>query len=343
MTQLSDLFSIKLFNEMLNTGMLRVQIHPEFPDLRIANYTEAAQFSRTWNEVTRACRGLIFNARSGEVLARPFQKIHNWDEAEAPRITWDAPLFSWSDKEDGSLGIMYRRPDGLYAIATRGSFASDQAVHATDVISDALPEQAIEMMDAGYTPLFEIVYPENRIVLDYGGRDELIPLGYIHIETGAYVPSYTNGIRTFDDIRQDLSRDNAEGWVVWLDPYKAVKIKQADYIELHRVVTGLNRKSIWRAMSEYRYPELLDAVPDELYDYVESVHDDLAEQFMVIEAKVEEYYYAAGADAGTQKQFALNVQEQVPRYLQGLVFSARSGKNLGAAIWKMIEPQGGER
>lgn len=326
-------------------GFIREQFHPEFPELRILNYTEAAQFAREWNYVTRACRGLIYNAETGEVLARPFPKIHNWDEADAPRITWDAPLYSWSNKEDGSLGIMYVRPDGEIAIATRGSFASEQAIHATALINaEGYGVGYHDLLEAGNTPLFEIVYPENRIVLDYGDRDELIYLGYIDNLTGAYYPDRAYVEKTFDDLRQDLSRENAEGWVAWLSPFKAVKIKQADYVELHRVVTGLNRKSIWRALSTGTYEDLLNAVPDELYEYVTGVATELMGSFVAILGRTKVYYHAAGGEAEpNQKQFALNVQEQVPRNMQGLVFSLRAGKDISPAIWKMIEPVGGER
>ena len=347
--QLTDLFSLDDLKSNVDQGFIRAQIHPNFPELVILNYTEAAQFSRAWNKVTRMCRGLIWNTETGEVLARPFQKIHNWDEAEAPRITWEAPLFHWSNKEDGSLGIVYVRPDGALAVATRGSFASEQAWHATSKLAEFTDvNQAFlrSMIEEGYTPLYEIVYPENRIVLDYGDVDRLFPLGFIHIATGAYVPAQgSNKVRRFEDVIQDLSRPNSEGWVVWLDPYKAVKIKQADYVELHRVVTGLNRKSIWRAIVEDRFTELVEAVPDELYAYVTGVRDELSEDVDNIYKNVVWYesLAASTAEDKSQKAFAIEVKSIVPVRLQGLVFSLHAGKDIRPAIWKSVEPIGGER
>ena len=52
------------------------------------------------------------------------------------RIESDAPV-EVTDKMDGSLGILYRRPDGVCAIATRGSFASDQALEANKIWSES--------------------------------------------------------------------------------------------------------------------------------------------------------------------------------------------------------------
>lgn len=41
-------------------------------DLLIFNYTELAQYKAEWNFFERVSRGLIINARTGEVVARPF-------------------------------------------------------------------------------------------------------------------------------------------------------------------------------------------------------------------------------------------------------------------------------
>lgn len=341
-TKLYELFDLDLFSQMCGEGMVRTQFHPDFPELVIANYTEAAQFSRTWNDVTRVCRGLIFNNDTLEVLARPFQKIHNWDENEAPRITWEAPLFHWSNKEDGSLGIIYPRPDGVLAVATRGSFASDQAIHATALLHEHKGGGVgyDQYMEAGYTPLVEIIYPENRIVLDYSDYDDIVDLGFIHIPTGAYVPPSGTFTRTFADLIQDLSRPNSEGWVAWLDPYKAVKVKQADYVELHRIVTGLNEKSVWRAIRDGVFEEMLEQLPDELFEWAKNVAQELHDTAENLYTRASEYFTKAGGYEGSQKQFALNVQEQVPRHVQGLVFSLRSGKDIKTAIWKNLEPSG---
>lgn len=40
---------------------------------------------------------------------------------------------------------------------------------------------------AGWTYLFEIIYPSNRIVLDYGRTDDLMLLGAVQISTGTAV------------------------------------------------------------------------------------------------------------------------------------------------------------
>lgn len=346
MVLLDEILDLSLLAEMLDDGYVREQSHPDFPELRILNYSEKTQFERKWNDVTRITRGLIYNADTHEVLARPFQKIHNWDEAEAPRIVDDQILYSYSNKYDGSLGIGYIRPDGRAAIATRGSFASEQAMHATAMLWAEEYERGITEKDiiatikTGMTPLFEIVFPANRIVLDYGSLDDLIPLGCIWISSGVYTPESYSGDRTMHDLLMDLSRDNSEGWVAWLTAYKAVKIKQSDYVELHRIVTGLNRKSVWRAIRDELLDELLVKLPDELYDWATQVALELELEFQRI---YQDAIISTPKGHADQKSFALAVQAEVSPELRGLVFAMRAGKDIRDTIWRMIEPIGGER
>src|SRR6185369_15422771 len=111
--------------------------------------------------------------------ARPFAKFFNHGQPGAPGIDLTEPV-AVSDKADGSLGILY--PDGAgWAVATRGSFASDQARHATALLATRYPDFT---PPPGLTVLFEIIYPANRIVLDYQGLDDLVLLGAVDIATG---------------------------------------------------------------------------------------------------------------------------------------------------------------
>lgn len=356
MVNMHEIVDPDLLVEEIQAGYIRVRQHPLYPELSILNYSEKTQFEHHWNDATRICRGLIINTRTDEVIARPFHKIHNFDEAEAPKIEWDQVVYHWSDKVDGSLGIVYRNPDGLLEVATRGSFESEQAKHATDRLryaEPALHEFFSAEIDFGNTPLVEIIYPENRIVVDYGGVDALIYLGSIQIETGAYFSGYGNkGNRTFGELMMDLSRPNSEGWVVWSSAYKAVKLKQADYIELHRIVTGLNRKSVWRALSEGFdvYVKMLESLPDELHAWAKEVGSELAHEYgrkvMTIDSLYVDVLVAMedeGIAHDDRKGFALTVQKVVPKELQGYMFSLADSKDIQAKVWRSIEPEGGDR
>lgn len=352
MTRLDDVLDLHDLAEMLDLGFVRERSHPTYPQLRILNYSEKAQYENVWNATTKACRGLIYNAYTLEVLARPFAKFFNYGQDADLQIDLDAPVYHVGDKADGSLGILYLLPGGAPAIATRGSFDSDQARHATKLLHDSgLAWVHAEEVEEGFTRLYEIIYPENRIVLNYGDRDELINLGWVRIDNGAYIPpswsARNNAIENLRTVRQVIEaepRVNAEGYVVWLDPFTAVKFKQEDYVALHRIVTGLNKKSIWRALKDDTYDELIEQIPDELFDWADGVAGELYDQFVFIESAAIAAFHGNGGFSGSQKEFALSVQQSVTdQKIRGLVFSLRNEKSLTDSIWKMLEPVGGER
>lgn len=281
MSRLADLFDLSLFDAMVDGGYVRVQTHPDLP-LSIANYSEKTQYENCWNPVTLACRGLIYNA-DGRIVARPYRKFFNYgDDTNTGPLDLVAPAVV-TDKLDGSLGIAYPAPDGP-AIATRGSFTSDQALHATALLRQRYPDW---QLPGGCTALFEIVYPENRIVVDYGNLDTLILHGLVSLRDG-YV--YQSGLTDADwpgpiaerflyatlaDALAAPARPNAEGFVV-LVGQQMVKIKQEDYVRLHRIITGLNAKTVWEWLGEGKtVGDLCATVPDDFHGWIESVAAEL--------------------------------------------------------------------
>ena len=165
------------FDEWKSLGEVNVKHNNE---LTLFNYTAKAQYEARWNFFETVSRGLILNNVTGRIVARPFEKFFNWGEGGR---TTDAPIDYVMEKLDGSLGIMYEH-EGEFKIATRGSFDSDQAIWATEFIQSKKrhPKDTV----GEYTLLFEIIYPDNRIVVDYGQREDLVLLALRHNPTGAY-------------------------------------------------------------------------------------------------------------------------------------------------------------
>jgi hypothetical protein len=130
MTLLHDVLDPAELADAIGNGLVRLQRHPTLPFV-IYNYTEACQYSAAWTPVTLACRGLVVDA-GGRIAARPMAKFFNHSESHAPVLEPGAKV-SVTDKMDGSLGVIYHDGSG-WAVATRGSFASDQAQHATGVL-----------------------------------------------------------------------------------------------------------------------------------------------------------------------------------------------------------------
>lgn len=329
----------------IRAGYVTERFHPEFDDLAILNYTDRCQFDNHWTEVTKQTRGLIYHRGTGDIIARPFGKFYNYgDAANTGDLDPDAPIMSVHNKWDGSLGIRYRRPDGRYAIATRGSFASEQALHATDLLNQE-PE-SVPAPAHGYTDLFEIIYPDNRIVLDYGDRDELVFLGQVDIETGNYSPvrrSDEPTARTLREVIELPPRPNAEGWVVWLDPRRAVKFKQDDYLALHRIVSNLTVKEVWRQMRAANFHNFAAALPDEFHQWARDTARMLREQWMlVVNAARVDKRRLDDQHLPDRKSQALWVQANVESTYRGFVFSMLDNKDITDAAWRMVEPKGAQ-
>lgn len=326
-------FDRERLDTLVSDGWLRSQRHPD-ADLWIYNYTERTQYENFWTPETLVCRGLILDA-DGNVVARPFAKFFNYGTAQAAQIP--AEPFVVTEKIDGSLGILYRL-DGGHFIATRGSFTSEQAAEGTAM----LREQEIEAAP-GVTPLFEIVYPANRIVVDYGGRRELILLAAICNETGRDkpLPRYSGPVvdrHDHADVDALAAQEapNREGFVVSFESGFRVKVKFAEYVRLHKIVTGVNARMIWEAM---RAGDSLDAlltdVPDEIHDWITKTRASLQAAYDAVEAAAREVFDAR-PDTDDRKTLAA--------YFIGsganpaVLFRMLDGKPHADLIWKSIRP-----
>lgn len=371
---IEDLFDFAKFLDYQLDGYVRVQEHPHLP-LYIANYTERAQFEKKWDDITLACRGLIFNNETGEIVARPFKKFFNYSEYPPNKLSLFKAV-EITDKMDGSLGIMYAGVGGHPYIATRGSFASPQAKVGSALLTEKYP--AVRIVH-GYTMLFEIVYPQNRIVLNYGDTEDLFLLGAVEIETGRVLNQYeaaqvgrwpgpvtenvppvsysyeTGGpptrVTTLEDALRLANRENKEGVVVrYVDDDLMLKIKQDDYVALHKLVTGLTERRVWEALGEGKtVQEICEPLPDEFHDWVKGVAEDLEASYDAILDEIEEVLIHAQEelreagygvlDEVPRKEWAMLIKEH--RYA-GFIFGLLDGVDIRPKIWKTLRPVGAE-
>lgn len=323
-----------------------VQKHPT-SDLYIYNYTQKAQFDRVWTPETKMCRGLIARG-NGDIVARPFPKFFNVEEVTARGEKIPVEPFEVFDKLDGSLGILYRDDDGRLQIATRGSFTSEQAIEGTRIFEE---RYAHLPFGGTYTYLFEIIYPSNRIVVDYGGMRDLVLLTVIQTDSemelpyeviaGTYqglipVVERFDGIDDLERIRQ-LERDDREGVVVRFASGYRVKAKWAEYVRLHRLVTGVTARTLWEELRDGNdTAQLVERVPDEFHAWVQATEGNLRRAYDHIEIAAREAHERV-ALLPTRKEQAMALQGDPYR---GLVFSMLDGKPHADAIWRMIKPAG---
>lgn len=316
-------------------GYLQIGRHPSAP-LLIHNYSQATQYERHWTPETLMSRGLVTDLQ-GQVVARPFGKFFNLEE----HVSLMGPLpeepFEVYEKMDGSLGILYHW-EGKTAIATRGSFESEQALRATQIFQRKYSHLRL---DPDLTYLVEIIYPENRIVVDYGAMEDLVLLAVMHTATGQELPLPDMGlplVRRYDGVTElealkAIQDANKEGFVVRFQGGLRVKIKFDEYVRLHRILTGVSTRTVWEALLQgTSLEEFLQGVPDEFYKWLRRVEQDLRGQFAAIEAVCEQEYRSFATRKEAADYFLNHCTH--PHVL----FRMLDGRGYDELIWKMLKP-----
>ena len=295
---LSEIMDVELLKDMVDREYILTSRHPDDSDMIVLCYGKRAQMEGKWNDATKTARGLIIRSSQDDfsdayILQRPWAKFFtlsqmesgwsdgnmtpHWmlgdDEDEAPQIPsidlskldFDAPA-EVTDKMDGSMLVLYRDPKGNPAVATKGSFKSEQAIQFTQMLqqNEKFRNAAERLLQehSDTTFLFEGVGPgKNQIVLSYDKVD-ISMIGAVQKNTGLYesTSDYTNiwskekGLNTAETLPAKTlnealklpDRENREGMVIRIisdNPKKQmqVKIKQEDYLQLHKMRTVFSK------------------------------------------------------------------------------------------------------
>ncbi len=325
----------ELLLEMINLGFVIKNKHPT-EELYIYNYTQKTQFERVWNEITLACRGLILD-ENHNIVARPFAKFFNlgeFENQEIPNLKFDV-----FEKMDGSLGILYFNKNKAF-IASRGSFNSNQSIKGNELLQTKYAD-SISKLDHKKTYLFEIIYPENRIVLDYGKEESLVLLAIVDTQTGTEFPLEDLGFpivkkyNGIDDVRKlkDLELSDKEGFVIQYSNNYRLKIKFSEYLRLHRMITQVSTINIWEYLkTEQSLDEVLEKVPDEFFEWVKNTKNKLVSEFETIENQCKIDFKILE----TQKETA--IYYMTCKY-PSILFSMMNNRNYNSIIWKMIRPE----
>lgn len=328
---MSDIPSRAKLDEYVKMGLVRSQTHPTLP-LTIYVYTELAAFERLWNSVTTQCRGLVVDD-TGRCVVRCLPKFFNEDEPHAlcdvPKDV--APVVL--NKLDGSLIQVANDEQYGLVVTSKGSFESDQAKWARQIIADLYQT---DLFEHGLTYIFELIHPENRIVLDYGNTKALFLLAVKDTQGGQEYDIFSKRFAEFDrvDVIPNLEKHMAElveGVVVKTGEHR-YKLKTGEYLRLHRIVTEFTPKRVWEALMTGDSLESQN-MPEEFDKWLQDTISELQGAHQVI-ADAAQDEYSRTLDM-TPKEIGL---AQGLKY-KGLVFSLRNGKDIAPAIWKMVKPK----
>lgn len=307
-------------------GYIGWQPHPNYPHLRIYNYSNSCTFDKAWNDFTRISRGLVLDIKNQKVIATPFEKFFNYGEAinQIPH----GP-FETFEKLDGSLLILYHY-DNKWLTATRGSFISEQAKWAQKWLDTNINKQ---YLDVKSTYLCEIIYPENRIVVKYDYSGLVFLAGYdsgglefqfkenLAKRLGFKLPKvHQHGnIEELLEIAKTLPA-NDEGFVVKFQSGFRVKIKGDEYCRIHRLISNCTPLAVW---DSFRKCDDLGAIkmqlPEEFQVDMDNILKILKDYFITYEAELEGLvnYYKEYTDKqlGLEKECPAGFLKSVKKFV----------------------------
>ncbi len=384
-------YDLNILNDYIERGLVIKQVHPTLP-LSIYNYSRTCQYGAQWDDITLNCRGLVLD-NEGNVIAKPFPKFFNYEEHTAEEIPNEP--FEVFEKMDGSLGIYFYyereltyteryklwfngnyetgmeyceeivpnfddpyyhptpKTKGGWYMATRGSFTSEQAIKGMEI---AKKYNYDRICVPGFTYLFEIIYPENRIVVDYGKDERLVLLSIVNPEgneipyediemDGWDIVNRYDGVSDYTKLKGMISND-AEGYIIRFKNGMRMKIKGDEYVRLHRILTNFSTTDIWELlMNKGDMDEFLERVPDEFDKWVKSTISELKYAFFQISERAgklhDGFRYGKYGDVypePTKKEFAEFVLKQ-QEILRPVMFAMWDKKPYDDIIWKLIRPK----
>ena len=337
-------------------GKIFLNSHPTKP-LWIANYTPQVQFKGEWSELLMMCRGLVVD-ENGNIIARPFKKFFNLHEHlnnpdKLPPIP-KTKKFDVYEKLDGSLIILFWY-DGEWEVASRGSFISEHAKKAREMIENKYGFY-INRFDKSKTHLFELIAPEFRIVVNYGDMEELFLLAIIETksgkEDGIFGVNFPNKPKIYDgvaDIKELFEKypytGNQEGFVIRFRNGFRLKLKYEEYVKLHRMVTGLNENAIYEMLkSGEGVVELKKQLPEEFYGWIDEKAGKLLDMFEKIKnSHIDVFKNEIDGRFTNRKEMALKILSYKPQLNPSILFALADDKNIDEIIWKMIKPKNNEK
>jgi len=378
-------YDLEVLSDYINRGLVIKQNHPTLP-LSIYNYSRECQYNGIWDDITLNCRGLVLDTE-GNVIAKPFPKFFNYEEHKPEdipneyfevyeKMDGSLGIFFYYEEElsdERRYNIWFNnnyetgmerffdpnnlpnfddpyyeptpKVKGEWHMATRGSFTSEQAIKGMEIATkNGLYMECVP----GYTYLFEIIYPENRIVVDYGKEERLVLLGVMNrrgeefpyeelVEDGwDIVMKYKTWGEDWETLKKEISKDN-EGYVIRFSGGMRMKIKGDEYVRLHRILTNFSTKDIWELLRNNEQLEpFLDRVPDEFDVWVKEVVRDLQTQYNTI---LNDYRTILFNIWHPDKKVFAEYAKRYPH--PSLLFSMYDGKNESTYdyIWKLLKPK----
>lgn len=331
---------ITTFNDYEKKGKLKSGIHPYY-NLSIWNYQEIVHFQDSWDPITLMSRSLVIEKVSGIIIARGFPKFFN-DTEKKHKPTDNFRVF---DKADGSLGILFYY-ENEWIFASRGSFISEQAITGKKMLESLYPNYI--NLDRQHSYIFEIIYPENRIVVNYGEERKLVFLASFKPDGTEVMNREIMQELGFDLIEEfdfsnltlqqlkDMNTSNREGFVIRYDTGERVKVKFEDYLILHKRSTNLTTKDVIQMYKSGKpLEESLVNIPDEMNDWVRNIFTELDTKCETILS--ESKLYIEQNKHLLRREFFNSIKDHQYRKIIAAIYLENNDSKIKEAIYSFLD------
>ncbi len=255
---------------LVEQGRVRLQ---QLNGMHLYKYGREAMWERWWTPAMLSARGVVYS-RAGSQLNFVFDKFFNYEELEGAGVLPEEEEPDVLVKYDGSMISVFMHK-GSWQVASSGSFNSEQAQWATELLSE-YHDRGTKLLP-NYQYVFELIHPENRIVVNYGDERKLVLLdAALHGERfGDHLEFLWPDVAQYVEKDPFTEVDNAEGYVLeWMGGIRA-KVKFGTYKDLHRVLFNLTAKNVLDSVVEGSYDDLAAKLPE----YERAWTDPLVRQF----------------------------------------------------------------
>lgn len=327
----------------------------------VINY--AVVFEDTFPEVEtnedairRECRGIIFD-ENGNILARRFHKFFNVnekDETAFDKIDLSKPHHILL-KLDGSMLTPFFIGSSLRWGTKMG--ITDVSIQAETFIANnpKYKDFAIEMLDNGYTPIFEWCSLKQKIVIDYA-EDKVILTALRNNTTGEYVAyeklkelceeydlelveAFEGTLTSMQDlIDHTRNLENEEGYVIRFDDGHMLKIKSDWYVLRHKSKDSIMyEKNVLSYIFNDQLDDVLPYLMEEDKTKLIEFKDDIFKELEFIATKYETDFSRLTCDKRTWAIDFMSIVKVQDPFAPTVIFGLYSGVSAKETLFNYIK------
>jgi hypothetical protein len=313
------------------------RIHPRFPNLIQFTYDQIESASNKADLIVCESRGLILDSmQNWHVVSHGLNRFFNYGEVGSAEIDWkSAKIF---EKVDGSMLVVYWYA-GAWHVSTKGTPDANCNVGEFDITFEKLfwksfynqyriIGKSIDNLIPGWTYVFELTSKYNRIVTTQIDNEGFVTLLAIRNQAGdevdvnVWAEQFTvvkqfniNTVDAVIEAAKNLDPLSQEGFVVVDKDFNRVKIKSPGYVMIHHLKDSINPRRLVDLIKIGERDECLVYFPD-----LELRYNGLQAKMVDTGMKADFWFLQVKNYNNTRKEFALKVQEIVPKPLWGAMF-----------------------